>query len=192
LLWNRTYPGHINSIIACPDGVYVTAGVIETSYTFYGWALKIDGNGDVLWEHQTDYPGGYGAAAACPDGGYVLVGNAGYSGLVVKLDEDGGRLWNLNISLAAGKDHFNSVSVCPGNGFLLCGESNTLEANGPVTYTLLLKLEYPPAPTPVKTTSTITSMTTATTTTTTSATIPTVAAMCVMAAALICGRRARN
>ena len=192
--WNRTYTGNIHSIITCPGGGYIMAGVIEISYTFFGWASKIDENGDEVWENRLSYPGEYGAVMANPGGGFVLAGNTGYSGLVVKLDENGRQLWTKNISIAPGSDFFNSISACPDDGYLLTGKSNTVLDYKAVSYSIMLKLEYTPAPTQTTDTPTITTtgVSTITTTTATTAATPgsplSFVVMCTLVAVLLCLR----
>jgi hypothetical protein len=74
-----------------PDGVY---------NDYNAWILKIDRNGDVLW--QTTYDRGNASDMASfiqqtTDGGYIVAGETNmFDAWVLKLDRDGGVVWKTN------------------------------------------------------------------------------------------------
>jgi len=101
--WQKTYGGshseYADSIKQTIDGGYIVAG---RTY-FFGagnadfWVLKLDENGDVVWEKTyggSDPEHAY-SIQQTSDGGYIVAGQtysfgAGhYDGLVLKLDENG-------------------------------------------------------------------------------------------------------
>jgi hypothetical protein len=150
LLWQRTMGGSGNDyggyIIACPDGGYLIAGstnsndgdVTSTHGGFDGWVIKIDGNGNTLWQKT------YGGLAddylwfvtAAPGGGYILAGQSnsfdgdlsktvkGPGGWVMKLDGSGNVLWSKSFGHNQNNNFFSAVAS-PDGGWVLCGQASS-------------------------------------------------------------------
>jgi len=106
--WNKTYGGSLNES-AClvwptSDGGYALA-CITNSYgagDYDAWLLKIDANGNMLWNKTyggTGDDSGY-IAIQTADGGYILCamtnsfGAGNYDNWLIKTDSFGNMLWN--------------------------------------------------------------------------------------------------
>jgi hypothetical protein len=106
--WQKAYGGHSDDGASCveqtSDGGYIVAGY-TTSFGAGGadvWVLKLDSTGGVTW--QKTYGGSRddiaNAVQQTTDGGYIVAGEttsfgAGFNDFwVLKLDSDGGIVWN--------------------------------------------------------------------------------------------------
>ncbi|RMF90565.1 MAG: M6 family metalloprotease domain-containing protein [Nitrospinota bacterium] len=107
ILWQKTYGSseHYEFIVAIQqttDGGYIAVGVAESLDTDDDiWVLKLDGDGNVLWQ-KTYSPGGSGWESAyairqTSDGGYIVAGSRGddraFEAWVLKLDASGNIQW---------------------------------------------------------------------------------------------------
>jgi Zn-dependent protease len=129
LVWRYTYPFGAQdwgkSIVASSDGGIVVAGWTKatSSSSAKAFLLKTDGNGTRQWDGVYGTAGGdtygYGVIKTV-DGGYILGGytTAGDEGGVdvyaVKVDRDGGKLWEKVTGLAKDDYGFNAYQLSDG------------------------------------------------------------------------------
>lgn len=157
IIWQKTYGGsqndRANAIIAASDGGYILAGYTEsndhdiTTYRGGGdvWILKIDGEGNKLWQKT------YGGSAydqafsiiSTGDGGYML-GCASHStngditnnhGLgdawLLKIDASGNKVWQKSYG-GSNTEMSHWVVRSPDGGFVSAGYSDAFVADGDV------------------------------------------------------------
>lgn len=151
--WRSYFGGSNNdrahAICHAPDGGAVMAGFTESddfdistsqgSYDF--WLLKVDANGELVWENTF---GGSGIDIAhdvepVSGGGYLVVGqsiskdgdrsdsNGGSDAWVVCLDEQGELIWERSYG-GAGFDLVYDIAPA-GDKYLLCGTSRSAEGS---------------------------------------------------------------
>ena len=168
LIWEKTFGGSSNeqpsSIISLPEGGYVIAGytasqdgdVTPTYEGFNCWIVKIDTNGNKVW--QKTYGGSYDdramSIARTSDGNFVVAGYTssgdgdvkGYHGTtppvygntffgfhdfwVLKLDKDGKLIWQKALG-GFNDDVSASVSVTAQDEYVVAGSIES--ADGDVT-----------------------------------------------------------
>jgi len=110
------------------------------------WVVRIDGNGDKLWERALGGSGQdyFNAVCATSDGGYLIGGgsdspadgnkdspNLGNSDFwLIRLDPQGDKIWERTYG-GRGSEALGTITAAPDGGFLLAGESFTsgVEAN---------------------------------------------------------------
>ncbi|HLK98806.1 MAG TPA: hypothetical protein VK364_13625, partial [Hymenobacter sp.] len=166
----------LNAAVATPDGGFLLAG---NAYQYlpgsrfidiYGLVVKVDANGNVLWQKTCGLTHTSGsattaanelyAAVATPDGGFLLAGNGyrnlpgsagvGWYGLVVKVDADGDVLWQKSCGLtytsgtsSTASNALNAAVATLDGGFLLVGQT-TQTVPGTTTsgtYGLVVKMD---------------------------------------------------
>jgi len=129
-LWDKTLGGNsddnLSSVTLTADGFLVGGSSLSDisgdksedsngSYDF--WVVKIDNQGNKIWDKTI---GGTGmvlaASALAPDGGYLLAGNS----QVTKIDGAGNAVWDKNYG-ANLDDQFTSIVSIPDGGYLLTG-----------------------------------------------------------------------
>lgn len=129
--WTKVYGGSGDDRLfyALPVGSnYFVVGSTKSDAngTLMGWALMINGEGGMIWNHT--YLDGAGTeirqAVTLPDG-FLLVGNQFTSddqnGYVAKVDLDGRLIWQTVIGGAKIDKLFSGVAS--GDGFIVCGLS---------------------------------------------------------------------
>ena len=157
LQWERSYGGsdvdRAEAIRQTPDGGYVVAGfsasqngdVGDNYGNFDCWVIRLDSNGNLLWEKNY---GGSGADWAYEldltnDGGYIFAGstisddddvsdnNGFYDYWVVKIDDSGNLLWENNFG-GAGEDRAYAVYTTANGDYLVGGSSysNNFDVSG--------------------------------------------------------------
>jgi hypothetical protein len=113
LLWSKTLGGaqedHLTEVVATPDGGCVAGGRTNTAglETYSGdiWFVRIDGNGNILWQKRYfigGTAGGPAALTATSDGGFAFSGTfpntPGLSDwIIVKLDAGGNIQWQKKL-----------------------------------------------------------------------------------------------
>lgn len=139
VVWSRTYENVLYwsrelmpkiSAIECRDrGIIVVRGAVTFGqYAADTWILKIDGNGDILWQETL---GGDGNDAACgvvetTDGGLILSGSTNsfgdgdYDFWAVKLDHGGELLWQKTVG-GSGDDIAYTMTPSRDHGFVIAG-----------------------------------------------------------------------
>ena len=188
--WENTIggnnPDYLNDITEIPGGGYLLIGASssdasgEKSTTAFGglgyddyWIIKLDVNGNVLWEKI--YGGDSGDYATCvtilPDGNFLIGGNSSsqISGnkttntfefttdiWIIKIDGDGNMIWENSIG-GDGDDYVLEMPLTADGGVLLGGFSfsslsgDKTEANvgGTSSDFWMIKLESEICPAPV-------------------------------------------
>ncbi|GAB3716883.1 hypothetical protein GCM10027592_58580 [Spirosoma flavus] len=167
LIWEKTFGGSSNelpgSVIALPEGGYVIAGysastdgdVTTTHDAFNCWILKLDTNGNKIW--QKTYGGSYNDRAISiirtPAGEFVVAGYTssgdgdvtGYHGTIppsgdnnffgdhdfwiLKLNREGGLIWQKTLG-GFDDDMATSIALTNNNEYLITG--STQSPNGDV------------------------------------------------------------
>ncbi len=146
VIWQRCFGGTKNeeaySVAVTPDGGYIVAGYTESNdgdvRCNHGnkdiWIIKIDRRGKIIWQKclggsSDDYAH---SVAPAPDGGYIVAGytysndgdvlgnHGGADFWVVRLDENGGIIWQKCLGGSA-KDIAYSLSVTPDGGYIVAG-----------------------------------------------------------------------
>ncbi|MBU2626520.1 MAG: fibronectin type III domain-containing protein [candidate division Zixibacteria bacterium] len=139
VVWGRSYKGfegyHENSaysICAAPDGGYLIAGLTQDNYYTgdpppgYFWLLRIDENGDVMWQKFIDVDadpdfGGYPfSMVSAPDGGFVITG-AGNNIFLMKVDSSGNVIWDRQLGVELNTLDSRCVIAAPGGGYIVPG-----------------------------------------------------------------------
>lgn len=152
--WRGYYGGTNNdrahAVVRANDGGYVMAGFTESddfdvnnsrgSYDF--WAVKIDDNGNSVWQSSF---GGTGIERAqdianTHDGGYVITGstfstdvdvskNHGESDIwLIKVDDSGRLVWNRSFG-GSQFDAAQSVSPSHDGGYIITGNSKSMDVD---------------------------------------------------------------
>jgi len=131
--WRRTLGAEgteeVTGVVRAPDGGYVIAGRTTSNARAVrnAWALKIDADGQYVWDTQLGGPeaDGFNAITRTSNGGYAL---AGYTrsygtdaadGWVVKLNESGAIQWR-HVRDRSGNDAFRAIAQRP-DGTLIAG-----------------------------------------------------------------------
>lgn len=143
-LWYKTFGGtgtyYVFDILETSDGGYIISGGqqlhdpdLPTYFDF--WLLKIDSDGNLLWEKT------YGGArsdsasdiAQTNDGGYIMAGYTTPVGsdqadfLVVKIDAAGNMLWNKSYG-GTNDDWANSIAQITDGGYIIVGYTESYGA----------------------------------------------------------------
>ncbi len=147
--WQKRYDGsggddYANSVQQTSDGGYIIAGYTSPLGNSRGgdaWVLKLQSNGDVLWQKT------YGneredtalAIQQTVDGGYIVAGYTHpspsdprlyyrYIAWVIKLGQQGDVLWQNNYEVDF--DTFaNSIQQTPDGGFIVAGKTGGAEGS---------------------------------------------------------------
>lgn len=122
---------HLYAVLEAEDGGFIVAGATRNlSHSIYGLIIKLDKNGNIIWQKK------YGAgdesfhSIAKIANGYVAVGGTGsYSstsqdGWLVKVDEGGDVSWQRKY-IGEETDYFNSINTLADGGFIVGGYSNS-------------------------------------------------------------------
>jgi hypothetical protein len=131
LYWEKTYGGAKDDrafkTIPIGHGDFLAVGSSKSLIQdkIVGWALKLDGNGNVVW-NQT-YLAGEGTELRCAinlTDGFILVGNefsnsGDINGFATKVDAYGNQKWNITVGGEKIDKLFSATAVA--DGFVLCG-----------------------------------------------------------------------
>jgi len=130
VVWQKTYGGtNIDQAFALArtsDGGYVVAGRTASFGAGWDdvWVLKLDGQGNVVWQKTYGGTGDDGAYALAPtsDGGYVVAGytrSFGGGAWVLKLDGQGNVVWQKTSSL----DEARAIIPTSDGGYVVAGKT---------------------------------------------------------------------
>jgi hypothetical protein len=148
VLWQNTYPTG-GTIGALPwtleqttDGGYLLGATDFDDFEFGTsplWALKLDANGNVLWQKVFGFnPGNIHATS---DGGFILAGytscNPTCNPVAMKLDSTGNVVWQNLYQIGSNQAAFNSARQTADGGYLASGEYS----DGSGTNVLLMQLD---------------------------------------------------
>jgi hypothetical protein len=138
LLWSKTIGGApgdlLSNIVATPDGGCVASGSTNfdgiTTYTGDCWLVRLDGNGNILWQKRyfvSGSPSNISSLTATSDGGFAFSGTFPFTpGVsdwsVVKVDANGNILWQKRLG-GGNSDSGNGMVEDDhgGAGIVVCG-----------------------------------------------------------------------
>jgi len=159
VVWQKTYGGSWNesakSIQQTSDGGYIVAGWTRSFGVGWDdfWVLKLDANGDVVWQKIYGGPG-YDYANSIQqtsDGGYIVAGETysfgagGYDFWVLKLNANGDVVWQKTYG-GSYDDYAKSIQQTSDGGYIVAGYTDSfgvgwtdiwvlkLNANGDVVW----------------------------------------------------------
>lgn len=136
IIWQKTYGGSGSdygwSLLDALDGGYIIAGEKEVAGEqggrFAAYLLKVDPEGNKMWENTYGYNSAssfYGAAPA--GGGYVLAGKiesaGGYDLYAVKTDQQGSAEWEKTVA-GTGINSAYAAAQTRGGGLVLAGKKS--------------------------------------------------------------------
>ena len=143
LIWDRYFGGRAtdwaSAIVETSDGGLVmaayTQATADDAYNF--WVIKVDGNGELLWERQFGGPATDWASAIAEinDGGLVVVGHTESKGAgdadmwIIKLSADGEMLWDRTVGGSA-RDYASAVTATGDGGLVVAGPIESDGAEG--------------------------------------------------------------
>lgn len=133
LLWSKTYPGVGNSSSSCisetanHDLIIAGNTIDTTAFAQYGYLLRIDSTGNVIWGNYYVQPSSsaYGlfyTASETSDSGLIVAGTTGIQGITMKTDAAGNVLWANQPNTAMGGID-NDVMETGDGFFVSCGVS---------------------------------------------------------------------
>jgi hypothetical protein len=139
LIWERTFGGAGDNrafcIVKSGDGGFLVVGSSSSfdSGKTYAWIVRIDQDGEMLWNRT--YEEGDGSEfrfALKTDDGFLLIGNTFLSsgnedGWIVKIDDQGNVLWNLTLRSGTTGKLFSATAIS--DGFILVGLTYPLGTN---------------------------------------------------------------
>lgn len=138
--WERTYDASASDaalgVLGTVDGSSVFVGRTETASGQDGWARKVDGDGDTVWEQQYGFSGerdwftdvaqtGRGYLCA----GQTTLGAAGLNGWLTSIDEEGYTYWDQDYG-GSGEDRITSVQVTASGDALFAGATTSFGNGG--------------------------------------------------------------
>jgi protein involved in ribonucleotide reduction len=156
--WQKTYGGSGNesasSVVPTSDGGYIvqasswsedgdiTKRVADMPNAYDWWIFKIDASGNKVWDKnfggtQLDIAnsmiavnGGYLITGATRSSDYDAVGNhsGDGDGLLIKIDENGNKLWSKILGGTA-EDGLNTAVATPDGGFVFTGYSSSTDGD---------------------------------------------------------------
>jgi len=155
VLWQKTYGGGeddiAHSIQQTSDGGFIVAG--ETASFGAGfadfWVLKLDSNGDIVWQMQKTYGGSLDDKAysvqQTSDSGYIVAGKTSSFGnpilgdmWVMKLDSNGVVIWEKTYG-GPGSNAANFIRQTLEGEYIVAGETSSFGAGKADVW--LLKLD---------------------------------------------------
>lgn len=120
-------------VIEIDDGNYIVVGSVNTSGGGRGdiWLLKINANGNKLWDKSFGGRGhNYADDIVETTDGFVILGSSwipdetnGYDVWLLKTDKTGELIWD-QIFDGSGSDHGWSLDQCDDGGFIITGEKD--------------------------------------------------------------------
>jgi len=139
MVWEKQYGGSGAElgyqIKATSKGNYIIVGASGSDRANYDCVLiKIDENGNILWENYYGAPGGEGgydrghSVIETSDGGFLVIGETNYGDalnmLVVKTDADGEEEW-VQIFGDSLHDHGSDIIETSDGNYVICGRFDT-------------------------------------------------------------------
>jgi len=151
-LWQKTYGGRYNdeayAITPTRDGGYIVAGLTESFGNIDGdvYLIKIDKNGNKIWQKTYGVRDGNGAEAITPteDGGYIVAGWTSSFGngkddvYLIKVDKNGNMIWQ-NIFGGIKDDVANAITPTRDGGYIVAGYTESFGNVGMDVY--LIKID---------------------------------------------------
>lgn len=134
-LWERTITigerDSVFSLLRVSDSEYLAAGQTSQDEDTSGWIGKFNGEGTILWERT--YTGVLSSLAKLGDNNYLAAGhiepeNQPPNGLIIKLREDGQRLWEDTYD-RNGDDKLYSLAKMNDRGYLAAGHTTSAQSD---------------------------------------------------------------
>ena len=134
--WSQMYGSRQNDVLFCvvqtEDGGYAMGGERDGD----AWLLRIDDEGEVLWEATFEDWSYMQTIRLMPDGGLLLVGNDG----LIKTDENGDEVWRIAFGHGVARDYSvlnyrNTSVIVAANGRIAVGANHW---NNGINYTLMM------------------------------------------------------
>lgn len=121
-----------NSIIQTIDGGFIVAGNsdsndgdITTTHTdFACWVVKLDLNGNIVWQNLYVNGSGSRAIVQTNDTGYLILGNSGANFYALKIDSTGSSIWEKYYGGSGLEQAMSLVKTLDG-GFLFVGDADS-------------------------------------------------------------------
>ena len=119
IVWQKVFGGaykdKVFDVVKAKDGGFVLVGQNQsTKQEFRAWAVKLDQNGQRVWEYiDRKKRSGATSIVRAFDGGYILGGwraGEGWDEYVIKISEKGKRVWDRRPSSSAGDDVIKDIS----------------------------------------------------------------------------------
>jgi hypothetical protein len=139
LIWEKTFGGigddRAFCVVKSGDGGFLVVGSstsFDSGKTF-AWIVRIDQDGNMLWNRTYEERGGSEFRSAIrTDDGFVLVGNVFSSsgdedGWIVRIDEKGNVMWNVTLEGEKTYKLFSATTVS--DGFILVGVTYSMGRN---------------------------------------------------------------
>ncbi len=140
IIWERIFEhkgfdiGTPHDVQPTPDYGYLLVGEAYSRTTGHsdGWLLKIDAQGNPLWQKflqgsaESDV---FYAIMPAIDDGYILIGHADYSGWIVKINADGERIWEQAIG-GQDADIFSAIARTLDEKYIVAGRTRSRKSNG--------------------------------------------------------------
>jgi hypothetical protein len=152
--WMRTFGGMLDdggfSVEKTTDGGYIVTGYNNWSsvtLTSNAWLIKIDDNGDLVWERTFKEKGvGYDVQQT-NDGGYIITGGTGSSASdgsdvwLIKTDGNGSMVWNSTFTRIDIDYYGYSVQQITDGRYIIIGDAYSSDNNYNNWDFLLLKTD---------------------------------------------------
>ena len=141
--WNKplSITGVREGISSSDGGYFLVGDSIGTGGEAFAWLLKIDEQGNVLWNQK--FTGGYVVytVAETADRGCALAGNWKNDFWFAKIDSNNNLLWSPTYSYGGTSDvhHISSIAKTKDGGYALAGEGYWLSSDGIVPW--LIKID---------------------------------------------------
>lgn len=136
--WNRTYGASVNNelgerMIATSDGgMIVVSNDCGTGNDSQVWLMKLDSDGEILWENTfggDGYDWGYGICEAGSDGYYIIGGTESYDNCrevwLTKVNSTGTTLWSETYGTPYNDEGYDIVAMEDG-GCVIAGYTDPL------------------------------------------------------------------
>lgn len=139
-LWYKAYGGNeyniAGSIIPSLDGNYFLAGgMYITSTDGQAAIIKIDANGNVLWEKKYgigNLEDEFNSIIQLSDSSLICIGNTrnnvpNSNGWIIKLNQNGNKIWErlyVNSTHTTKDDYFYDIKLTHDDGFIMCGQTS--------------------------------------------------------------------
>ena len=149
-IWEKTFGGLLNgetdALQVLPDGSIIVVGRIgsfEAGWDVY--VLKLDKNGNKVWEKTFGGSGNDGANALhiLSDGTIIVAGYKGSYGVldpdvyILKLDKNGSKIWEKTFG-GSGFDWAEALQVLSDSSIIIAGYTGSFGAGGWDVYVLKL------------------------------------------------------
>jgi len=142
-LWTRFYGGdgrdECYDVIETESGDYIIAGKIDS----YGQMLRIDSQGEIIWNQVIEDASYLLEIITITDGRYALVGTGGnaWDGIFLVINEDGEEIFSDSYG-GDGAESCRAIVQTDDEGYLLGMASNSFGNGGFDAYLVKLDAEY--------------------------------------------------